>query len=180
MEIFENKMEITFTNNASAIKAKEVATEVLNSSKQEFWFRNAPTNMIKRLIVEGNVLINPEDEGDFDSSELLETTTSILKAIAEQLPSESFTFDIYGEDTYTEGSLEGKYEDGSLEINSTYYPSGYIEYLCCPECGEEVILISDYDPNKKYTCPECGEEIDLSEEYDKCAPIIETKIIKIS
>lgn len=179
MEVFTNQTKVIFTNAEAASKAKEIASQVIASVESNYHYRKGIKNTIKNLSIEENALILPEDVGELASNDLLEIMTDVVKAIAAQLPSENFTFEVVGCDTYSEGSLEGKYGNGSLEIKSTYYPLGNI-YLCCPECGAEVVEISDYDPNQKYTCPVCGEEIDLSEVYDKSAPIIETKIITIS
>lgn len=35
----------------------------------------------------------------------------------------------------------------------------------CPECGEEVVHIDDFDPEETYYCPDCGEEIPSDELY---------------
>ena len=179
MEVFNNKTEIVFTNAEAASKAKEIAAQVIASVESNYYYLNGIKNTIRNLTINDNALCLPEDEGELASSDLLEIMTDVVKAIAEQLPSENFTFDIYGEDTYTEGWLEGKYANGTLEIKSTYYPSGYVEFLCCPECGQELVSLDDYVPGKTYICPECGEEVDLSEEYEVCAPNIEITSLRI-
>ena len=30
---------------------------------------------------------------------------------------------------------------------------------CCPECGEVIAHLDEFDPNKTYICPDCREEI---------------------
>ncbi len=179
MEIFNNKMTFTFTNKAAACKAKEITIDVLQKMNKEFWFLNATKNMVSRLTIKNNSLVTPEGEGDFESEELLEVGTEIVKAIAAALPRNRFTFEIVGCDTYTEGWLEGCYSNGTLEMTSTFYPEGYCEYVSCPECGEFIVRLDEYDPTKTYVCPECGEEVDLAENYESCKPIIERKTAKV-
>ncbi len=55
----------------------------------------------------------------------------------------------------------------------------YDTMLCCPECGEEIVSVSEYDSEKIYTCPECGEECDLEEEYEESRPIEKTVVINL-
>lgn len=82
MEIFNNKMEIIFTSNRSANKAKEIASKAITSFEQNTCYINAAKNTINRLFVEGNALKHPEnDGGDLASEELLEIVPVILKAI---------------------------------------------------------------------------------------------------
>lgn len=181
MEIFNNKMEIVFTSNRSANKAKEIASKVVASFEHKTLFLNAAKNTINRLFVEGNTMKHPEnDGGDLTSEELLEIAPVILRAIAEQLPSECFTFNVVGYDTYTEGWLEGKYDNGKLEMKSTFYPMGYEENLYCPECGEFVVTLDEYDPSETYRCPECGEKIDLAAEFEDVTPIIQNITLVIA
>ncbi len=180
MEVYSNKTEITFTNTEAASKAKEIASQVIASVEPNYNYLNGIKNTIKNLSIDENAVTLPEDEGELASSDLLEIMTEVVKAIAEQLPSENFTFDVVGYDCYTEGWLEGKYEDGTLEIKSTYYPMGYTETLSCPECEEDIVSLDDYIPGKTYICPECGEEVDLSEQYKEYAPIITVTNLEIA
>ena len=180
MEVFTNQTKVIFTNAEAASKAKEIASQVIASVEPNYNYLNGIKNTIRNLSINDNALCLPEDEGQLLTCDLLEIMTDVVKAIAEQLPSENFTFDIFGEDTYTEGGLEGKYEDGTLVIRSIYYPDGYYRNLFCPECGEDIVALDDYIPGKKYICPECGEELDLSEEYKEIAPIITVTSLKIA
>ena len=180
MEVYTNQTKVIFTNAEAASKAKEIAAQVIASVEDNYFYLNGIKNTIRNLSINDNALCLPEDEGELASSDLLEIMTEVVKAIAEQLPSENFTFDVNGYDCYTEGWLEGKYEDGTLEIKSTYFPLGYIDTLVCPECEEVIVALDDYIPGKKYICPECGEELDLSEEYKEIAPIITVTSLKIA
>ena len=67
------------------------------------------------------------------------------------------------------------HKDGLLKIKDTYFPSDYWEYLFCPECGEDVVRLEDFNPNKEYVCPECGEVIELKEQYEEIAPVVKEK-----
>lgn len=182
MEIFENKIEINFSNSTNAHKAKTIAINTIASfPNKDTWGRNTEAKAISRLVVEGNTLKHLYDEySGFTTDDLLEVMTVVIKSIAEQLPSENFSFDVFGEDTYTEGELEGQYENGTLEMKSTYWPMGYVETLDCPECGEEIVTLDEFDPSKTYYCPECGEEIDLTAEYEDVKPIVECSFIRIA
>lgn len=52
--------------------------------------------------------------------------------------------------------------------------------LCCPECREEIISMSEYEAGKTYTCPECGEECDLQDAYEEACPVEEKKVIDLA
>ena len=176
MEIMNCKMNLTFTNAAAATRAKDIAEAAIMNQDRQFWFRNAKENTAARLTVVDNTL---KTEGDFLSDEMLEVSISVMKELAKTLSAENFIIDIAATDTYAEGWIEGNYTDGTMRIETTYYPEGYCEYVSCPECGEDVVRLDEYEPGKKYICPDCGEEIDLSKMYADCAPVIKTEIIRI-
>lgn len=102
MEVYSNKTEITFTNTEAASKAKEIASQVIASVEPNYNYLNGIKNTIKNLSIDENAVTLPKDEGELASSDLLEIMTEVVKAIAEQLPSENFTFDVVGYDCYTE------------------------------------------------------------------------------
>ena len=175
----ETKLTINFTNTTAAKEAKEIASKTLLTMEYDFSFRNAAENAAANLIAENNSLVLPEEHGAFSPEEWNDILTEILKGITTELPNENFTYTSCAYSNYSEAWIEGNYANGTLEINSTYYPMGYLEYVECPECGEEVVRIDEYDPNKTYICPDCGEEIDLSERYKECAPVITKETIEI-
>lgn len=177
MEIYNNKFEVTFTNKAAAESAKRIAADTFNAMTTESYINNAYKQFAESLNVEDNTLVNIEMT--LLSSEIMEASIEVIKAIAETLKTECFTFDVVGYDEYTESWVEGSFENGQLEITSTYFPCGYTEFLHCPECGEDVVRIEDYDPSKTYVCPECGEEIDLSKVYAENAPVITKETTEI-
>ena len=104
--------------------------------------------------------------------------TEIIRELAAVLK-EEFICEIYNSGDYSEGHLELHFEKGILRTESTIYPCGYTEYLCCDECGEEIVRIDEYEVGKKYYCSECDEEIDLSEQYAEVKPIITVEEIII-
>ena len=176
----EAKLTFTFKTASAARKAKIIASKALLTMKQIFSFRNAAETAATNLIAENNILLLPREKGCFLAEECMEFLPIVLKAIAEQMPNEDFTFEVTSTNDYSDAEFDGKYSNGTLCITSTYYPEGYCESVSCPECGEYVVRLDEYDPNKTYICPECGEKIDISENYKACAPVInkETIIIK--
>lgn len=165
MEILSNDFTLTFTNTAAAVKAKQIADQSLHA------FLVDDTDIL--FILDDMTLTY--EESSFFSEDLMGAARKIVEAIANGMKSETFEFYVSGSDTYTAVEIEGTYQNGMLDITTTFFPEGYSEYLSCPECGEDVVRMEDYDPNKTYVCPECGEEIDFSAE----APEIEKECIKI-
>ena len=173
------KTEIRFTNEAAANEAKAIVAKTLNSMDCDFSFNNAVSHAVESLHVDGSTLMIPQGGAWFLAEELVDVFPLIVKAIATQLPHEDFSFEVAGYDDYAEGWIDGCYADGNLEINSTFYPMGYCEYVSCPECGEDVVRLDEYIPGKLYPCPECGELVDLTEQYEEVAPVIKKEQIKI-
>ena len=173
-----NKMMITFTNHAAANCAKKIASRTIQEMNRDFWFRDAAKGTIARMLVSDTSLVL-SDGAPLLANEMLDAAELIVKTLAVELPQESFTFDIVGTDTYAEGWLEGRFTNGTLEMTNTYYPEGYCEYVSCPECGEFIVRLDEYDPSKTYVCPHCGEEVDLSENYESCKPDIKRETVKI-
>ena len=173
MEIFNNDFTVTFTNAAAANKAKQLADECFRDLHYDFYSKQPSTRAADTLMVEENTLTF--DEVCFDSADLMDASRKVIKAIAFGMSEESFEFSVCGYDTYAEAWVNGNYQNGVLDMTSTFFPEGYSEYLYCPECGEDVVLMEEYDPNTTYVCPECGEEID----YFSDAPVIEKEHIKV-
>ena len=176
----ETNLTITFENTTVAEIAKNTAREAILSLKgTDFFFRNAVENSAANLAVNNNSLVFTNNRADFTGDEMLEVAPTVVKAIAAKHPESSFTFDVCTVDDYTEAWVEGNYANGALEIKSTYYPEGYCEEIDCPECGEYVVRLDEYDPSKTYICPDCGEEVDLSERYETCKPVVKKEVITI-
>ena len=177
MEIGINRFTLTFTNKAAAENAKQIAADTLSAMSISGYTCDPFELIVSSLRVNGNALTS--EKACLTAYDFIEPTVTTIKAIAEKLRTENFTFDAFSEDTYAESSVEGYFKDGVLTITSTYYPCGYCESLECPECGEFVVRLEEYDPSKTYVCPECGEEIDLSEQYEEVAPVIIKEIIEV-
>ena len=164
MEILSNDFALTFTNTAAAIKAKQIADQSIHTLLNE----------TDSLFILNDVTLTYE-EASFFSEDLMDAAREIMEAVANSLKKENFEFYVCGTDTYAAARIAGNYQNGMLDITTTFFPEGYSEYLSCPECGEDVVLMDDYDPDETYVCPECGEEIDFSGE----APEIKKECIKI-
>ena len=175
----EAKLTFTFKTATAAIEAKKIASETLLTMKQIFSFRNAAETAATNLIAKNNTLLLPREKGYFLAEECMEFLPIVLKAIAEQMPNEDFTFEVTSTNDYSDAEFDGKYLNGTLCITSTYYPEGYCESVSCPECGEYVVRLDEYDSSKTYICPHCGEEVDLTEKYNNSAPVITKETVAI-
>ena len=173
MEIFNNDLTITFTNEADAQNAKTIAVNTIKAMSIPGYDDNVSELFADSLYLEDNDLVN--EEYCLSSDDFMNVAATVVKAIAASLKTANFTFDCVSSDSYTESWVEGCFENGLLTINTTYFPSGYSEFLGCPECGEDVVRTEDYDPSKTYICPDCGEEVDLSNE----APVITKETFEI-
>lgn len=174
------KMTINFNSTSTANSAKEIVKDAFLSMKEhDFCFSQAVEGAAANLTVENNTLLIADDNAAFLGEEIIEVAPIIVKALAAKLSNDNFTFDFCTTDEYTEGWVEGEYKNGKLDIKTTYYPEGYCEYVSCPECGELVVRLDEYDPSKTYICPDCGEVVDLSESYEACAPEIKMETITI-
>ena len=177
MEIGIHRFTVTFASKAAAENAKQIAADTLSTKSISGYAYDPFELFVSSLRVKGNALTS--EEACLTADDFIEPTAATIKAIADNLRTENFTFDAFGEDTYAESSVEGCFKDGVLTITSTYYPCGYYEYIPCPECSEDVIRIENYEPNKTYVCPVCGEEVDLSEVYEDIAPVITKETIEV-
>ena len=177
MEIYNNEFKVIFTNTAAAESAKQIAADAFSAMNSQDDAYALAKRYAASLRVEDNILRS--DELCFFADGFMDAAVVAIKAIAENLKTESFTIDVCGCDTYAESWVDGNFENGLLSITSTYYPYGYCEFIPCPECGEDVVRIEDYDPSKTYVCPDCGEEVDLSKAYAEFAPVITKETIEI-
>ena len=175
----ETKLTFTFKTATAAIEAKKIASETLLTMKQIFSFRNAAETAATNLIAENNILLLPREKGCFLAEECMEFLPIVLKAIAEQMPNEDFTFEVTSTNDYSDAEFDGKYSNGTLCITSTYYPEGYCGEVACHECGEYIVRFDEYDSSKTYICPHCGEEVDLTEKYNNSAPVITKETVAI-
>lgn len=90
-----------------------------------------------------------------------EAIQSIYTAIVKELPEVMFE----GYSGYFWGSTEAAH---AFKRNGNILEVSLLQYEgcgSCPECGEEVVFIDDYNPEETYYCPECGEEVPNEELY---------------
>lgn len=178
---YYNTIKFTMENEQAAKTALTTIKSVLNTgSYNDNYMFNTASMLANDLHVEGSQITGKENEGYFTPEDIDAVMLDVLKAVAAIDSIHTFVCEVINEATYSAGNMEADYKDGFLNVISTYYPEGYCEYLYCPECGEEVVLFDEYDPNQKYYCPECGEEIDLSSEYEESKPAIENITLKIN
>ena len=112
-----------------------------------------------------------------DSLKLIPEMAKNIAAKNREIP---FIISSYNSGSYSDSRIELQYRDGTITVETVYYPQGnYDNMLCCPECGEEIVSMSDYEEGKLYICPECAEECDLSEEYNEACPVEEKKTVMI-
>ena len=166
---YTNEMKATMINAEAAVNAKAIIEDILSKKVSSDYKDNPMISFLEDLEIKDNVLSLDGDNGYFIPEDAQEIFEEIVKALA---ACGLVKFNSYNESTYSESCVEATISNGKLEVETVYYPCGYCEYLECPECGEFVVKLEDYDPNATYHCPECGEEIDLSEQYKEVAPIV--------
>lgn len=115
------------------------------------------------------------DEEDYYSiatpEDMLELIPEMAKKIASDNPQAAFRISNSNTGTYTDSRVELYYQDNKLEIETVYYPEGdYENILSCPECGEEIVSMDEFEKGKTYVCPDCGEECELDDEYEEALP----------
>ena len=148
MEIISNTFTVTFTNAAAANKAKQIAEESLRALNSEISSNNEAILAAELLSVNKTTLTF--DECCFFSEDLMVAAKMVTKAIAFGMKRESFKIEVCGTDTYTTAIVDGTYQNGDLSITTTFFPEGYVEEFECPECGEVIVSLEKYNPNKTY------------------------------
>lgn len=170
-----NDLRIEMENAKTAATAAEAIKNYASEHVADY-----QSAMLERLMSDLTVKDNEvilQDSYFMHGFDYLEFVPEICKLIATigTFKGEAFFISGYGD----EGSSMFSSDGNTLTLKTVYYPNGYYEYLCCDECGEDVIPFEEYEEGKKYICPECGEEIDLSEFYKEHLPEIEELVIKI-
>ena len=171
-----NTMKITLKNNTVANKALDILRSRLAEgfSVNKYYKRNPSQIMSDALEVADNTIMLPEDFGCYITEDAEDVMFELIQNLAENMRNESFVWDGWDRNTYTDGHFEATYENGLLNIKYTYYPTGDCS-LWCPECGAMSITPDEYEEGKIYICSECGEEIDVSE----WVPVITEKTVQI-
>lgn len=174
-----NDMRIEMNNTAAANIAIDTIKQYVADHGMKYQSLNY-TNLNEDLHIENSVVVL-ENSSSMDGIDYMTFIQDISKLIAEVAFVESFNGNVFYASGYgDEGSIEISYENSILRMRSIDYPNGRCEYLCCEECGENIIPFDEYEENKIYICPECGEEIDLFEIYEEDKPVIEEIIINIA
>ena len=171
-----NTVKITLKNTESATKALEILRNRLSKGFEidKIYRRNPSQRMREALEVNENTIVLPEDFGCYVTEDVEDVMFELIQHLAENMDNDSFSWNGWNTNPYTDGNFAADYENGLLKIKYTYYPSGYCS-LWCPECDAVIATMDKYEEGKIYTCAECGEEIDVSE----WAPITTEKTIQI-
>lgn len=178
---YYNEFKLTMETNAKAKEASEILVNRLNKGFEiDNTYRFNPSSKMAQVIsANDNTVTLDGYDGYYTVEDSEEVFFELIKVLAENLSEDTFSCEIINNSTYSEGTINTSFSNGILTINSVYYPEGYTEYLCCDECGENIVKIDEYDASKTYFCEECGEEVDLQEQYENCKPIITEKVIAI-
>ena len=173
---FTNTITITMENNEAADTALETIKKVICSGDYSENYRtNTAMKLANDLQVKGTKIVQVDYNGYFIPEDISSVMEDVLKAIAKIDSVHRFECEVFTDSTYSEDEFEATYKKGLLKIKVTYLPSGYWEYLSCPVCGEDIVKLEEFDPNKEYVCPVCGEVINLKEQYEETAPVVEEK-----
>jgi len=105
---YTNELEIEMKDNATAMKALEVMKSRLEKGFEidKIYRTNPSLRMMNELYVDKNLILVPEECGYHCPEEADDVFIELLKAIATELPEESFTCDIFNNCDYTESSFE--------------------------------------------------------------------------
>ena len=173
---YTNSMKITLKNAEIATEALDILCDrlITGFACDSHYRRNASLQMRDYLDIEGNTIVLPEDFGCYLPEDAENVIPELMQDLATHLSTEAFAFETCSASDSEASWVDGSYADGELKIATTYLPSGDC-YLYCPECGELIATMDEYEEGKAYICAKCGEEIDLSD----WAPVITEKTFKI-
>lgn len=178
---YTNTLTITMSNSETATKALNALVNRLEAGFEcdNTYNYNPATKMGDALALNGNTIILPDEFGAYTPFDANSVMPELAIALATAFANESFLFEAWSSNDYTDSDFEAHYENGILKIKNLYYPNGYIEYFCCDSCCEELVKVADYEADKKYYCPCCDEEHDFSEMYEEIKPVVTEKKITI-
>lgn len=178
---YRNDFIMNFSNSTDAARAKVIIREALLNGNFDANYAGSPSaRLVADLVQDGSTLRTSENNlsGYFVPEDMDDVAEAICLALSRNLKSD-FTAEMNNLSDYSEGSVEAKFNDGCLTLDSEFWPCGYTEMLRCPECGEEIVALDDFDPSAVYVCPDCGEIIDLSKDYEDSKPIYQNKVFHI-
>ena len=149
-----NEFKLTMETNAKAKEASEILINRLNKGFEiDNTYRFNPSSKMAQVIsANDNTVTLDGYDGYYTVEDSEEVFFELLKVLAENLSEDTFSCEMINNSTYSEGTINTSFSNGILTINSVYYPEGYTEYLCCDECGENIVKIDEYDASKTYFC----------------------------
>ena len=175
---YYNKMNIEMADNAAAQKAFEILKETLANGNYDTDYRCEPSiKLFEAITINKNTLSLSGDDGFYTPEDMMNVAADVFTAIATDLKNEFVRGSVFTDSTYADSEITAIVDVGKVIISTTYYPMGFVESLVCDDCGEEIVSLQDFDPNKEYVCPECGETLDLQSQYDEVIPQTTEKII---
>ena len=152
MEIFENDFTVTFTNSAAANKAKQLADESFRALRYDLHSKQPSIRAANSLTIEDDVTLTFE-EICFDSLDLLDASSKVIKALAYAMKEETFEFYVRGSDTYTDGWIEGNYLNGVLDMTNIYRKKEKKKFLLMDErvqnCTFSFVRLTGKDRHNK-------------------------------
>lgn len=177
---YYNEFIIEYDTKENALSQKEAVENCLDDIDATKYGYSSAYNFgeafRKRLAFDGEKRfeygINGEMDGFATPEDALEVMPIMARNLAKLDKNASFELSSENQGTYTDSTVTIKYNNGKLVIDTVYYPSGAgWEMLSCPDCGEDVVSMDDYEKGKTYICPECGAECDFEYEYEEALPI---------
>ena len=148
---------MNFEIRLNAEKETEKIYEVAKKTLQEIGCDKCAEELYVRgnSVMDGTSYAIPGDNfGD--------TIKTIYTAIVKELPEVDFEiFSGYGWGSEDAGFHFIKKDTYAMADSVIYEGCG-----TCPECGEEIVFVDDYDPSKTYYCKNCEMEVDNTDLYD--------------
>lgn len=168
-------MKLNVKGNANTKEIAELIKNTFMNKAEDAIDEKNFSNFYNHMKIKKNQIV-VEDSYALASWEF-EYLKDALVAVAKETDCE-FGFDAnhYSCNCGYEAYIEAEYKDGVL----TYKIIGSENMMgCCPECGEDVVYYTEYDPSKTYTCPECGEPLTEEEMFPDGVPTWEVEEIRI-
>ena len=171
----DTSMKLNVKGNANTNEIAEVIRKALQSKATDDIETEAVNTFCDDMNISNNQ-VSVECGWSITSWEFEYLREAVI-AIAKETDCE-FTFNAehYSLNCGYEAYIEAEYTNGVL----TYKNIGSENLMgCCPECGEDVVYYTEYDPSKTYICPECGESLTEEELFPFGVPTWEIEEIKI-
>ena len=177
---YENSMRITLKNEEAAAAALKIMKVGLSAGFAcDKTYKHCPSTLMQdNLMQESATVVLPDGFSCLIPEDAQSVLVDLLQSLAENLH-EPFTCTIFNDSDYSQSEIAAEYSGKAMKAKTIYYPNGFVETLCCDECGMDVVAIDEYEYGKTYICPECGEEVDLSDAYEENKPVITKSIITI-